>query len=57
VTADEQFSVLMLVILGAIIVVAGTLDLLRETQVLTFSFTGLGSLPIVVLGLWIVTAP
>jgi len=50
----KQFSVLLLVVLGVIVVAAGTLDLLRETQVLTFSFSVFSPLLIVVLGLWIV---
>ena|GEM_PF-6413308 len=50
----RRFSVLLLVMLGAVVVIAGVLDLLREAQVLTFSFTGFGSVLIIVLGLWIV---
>ncbi len=52
--ALRRFSVLLLVLLGVVVVVAGVLDLLREAQVLAFSFTGFGSVLIVVLGLWIV---
>ncbi len=50
-----RYSVLLLVLLGAVVVVAGLLDLLREAQVLIFSFAGFGAVLIVILGLWIVT--
>ena len=49
-----RFSVLLLVLLGVVVVAAGLLDLLREAQILVFSFTGLGSVLIVLLGIWIV---
>jgi hypothetical protein len=50
----KQFSLVLLVLLGAIIVAAGTLDLLRVAKVLAFSFNLFSPLLIVVLGLWIV---
>lgn len=50
----RRFSVLLLVFLGIIVVAAGTVELLRETQVLTFSLNLFGPLLVVVLGFWIV---
>ena len=51
----KRFSVFLLVFLGAIVVAAGMLELLREAQVLMFNFDAFSPLLIVVLGLWIVS--
>ncbi len=50
----RRFSVFLLVLLGAIIIVAGTVELLRQVQFLTFSLNVFGPVLILVLGLWII---
>lgn len=50
----RQFSVLLLVALGVIVVFAGVVALLEETQLLTIGLNFFGPLLILVLGLWIV---
>ncbi len=50
----RKFSVLLLVLLGIIIIAAGTLEVLREADVLTLSLRVFAPLLVVVLGLWIV---
>jgi surface polysaccharide O-acyltransferase-like enzyme len=50
----KQFSVLLLALLGVIVVAAGTLDLLKEAQVLTLNFNLFRPVLVMVLGLWIV---
>jgi hypothetical protein len=49
----RKYSVVLLVLLGAIVVVAGSVELLRESGVITFSLKLFAPLLIVVLGLWV----
>ncbi len=50
----RKYSVILLVLLGLLVVVAGTLELLREASVLILSFKFFGGLLIIILGLWVV---
>jgi hypothetical protein len=53
----RKYSVILLVLLGAIVVAAGSVELLREAGAITFSLKLFAPLLIVILGLWLWPAP
>lgn len=53
--ATRRYSVILLVLLGFVIVMAGAFDLLREAGVFGGGLDFFGSLLIVVVGLWVIT--
>jgi hypothetical protein len=53
--AMRRYSVFVLLLLGVVVIAAGSFELLRETGVFTGGLDIFGSLLIVVLGLWIIT--
>jgi len=50
----RKYSVALLVLLGIVVIIAGAVELVRETGVLAIRLDILGSVLIVMLGLWIV---
>ncbi len=50
----RKYSLVLVLLLGAIVIVAGALEFLREAGVLTFSLRLFGPVLLVVLGLWVV---
>jgi hypothetical protein len=53
VDATRKYSMILLLFLGAIVVTAGALEMLREAEVLTFSLRIFAPLLLIVFGLWI----
>ncbi len=49
----KRYGVVLLVLIGLLVVAAGTVELLREAGVITLELDVFGSILIVMLGLWI----
>jgi hypothetical protein len=49
----RKIAFYLLAALGAIVVIAGAMEFLRETEIVTFSFKAFAPAFVVVLGLWV----
>jgi hypothetical protein len=50
----RKYSLTLLVLLGALLAVAGTLEFLREVEIVNLSLKTFGGVLVVVLGLWVI---